>query len=120
MGQRQKSRAKTPAITIPKTTQIAGHQIQVKLDLAGYAIPVRLVKDLQATEECAGRWSNELRRIDIDFDIAQYQEELCEVLIHECAHAVSDFYGLDIDEQRVRILALGLHQMLKPFIKVKL
>lgn len=90
------------------------------LKLGGYDIPVHLVKDLVTTEECAGRWSQLLRRIDIDADIAKDPLEAPEVLMHECIHAVSDFYGLDIDEQRVRILALGLHQMLKPYIKVKL
>lgn len=38
--------------------------------------------------------------------------ELGEVFIHECVHMVSECYDLDLTEQDIRVLGVGLQQML--------
>lgn len=43
------------------------------------------------------------------------QERLNEVLIHECIHAVHFTMDIDMKEQHVRLLGLGLAQLLEPF-----
>ena len=84
------------------------------LNLAGYRVNVEWRKGLEDYAECAGRWDPDKRLIELDADLTPTEAK--ETLIHECVHAVSDLYDLDLEESQVRILGLGLHQMLTPFI----
>ena len=45
--------------------------------------------------------------------------QLDETLIHECIHAVNNTMGHDLTEETVRQLAVGLQQMLAPYLRVK-
>lgn len=82
----------------------------ISLPLFGYAIPVHLVDGLADQGGAEGSWSPERRRIYLDAGLEP--ERRIEVLVHECLHAVADLAGIELDELHVRVLALGLHQML--------
>ena len=84
------------------------------LNLAGYKVTVEWRADLQDYAECSGRWDPNKRTIELDAGLSPTESK--ETLIHECVHAISDLYALDLEEATVRILGLGLHQMLASFI----
>lgn len=84
------------------------------LNLAGYTVEVHWVKGLVGMAEATGRYLD--RRIELDIDLGTV--EATETLLHECIHAVEDIFGLDLAEDTVRPLSLGLHQMLRAYLCV--
>jgi hypothetical protein len=53
----------------------------------------------------------------ITIDPSLQETEISETLIHEALHAVAYRYNLTISHKDIHILATGLQQMLKPFLK---
>jgi hypothetical protein len=98
----------------PRRTRPAGPC--TTLQLGGHAIAVIWVPDLEEREGCEGRWSWKAMRIELDAALTRSQAQ--EVLIHECAHAVSDIHDLKLTERQARALGVGLQQMLNSSLKV--
>ncbi len=86
-----------------------------KLPLSGHIIDVQWVEDLIDDHEASGDWSHENWAIRLDSGLTKPEAQA--ILIHECSHAVSDVYGLKLEENQIRVLAEGLQQMLAKFLK---
>ena len=91
-----------------------------KLQLGGR--PIKMVFRKSLTEEgrpkdevLEGLWINEDSTIFISED--QPPAVIMETIIHECIHAVSDQYNLNLNEKKVTLLGKGLHSILAPFLK---
>lgn len=85
----------------------------MKLHLAGHAWTVERAD----FDDRWGETEPHAQTIRLAKDIPA--SKLGETLIHECTHAVDVEFALNLTEKQVRTLALGLHQMLAPFLKVR-
>ena len=83
---------------IPKHVHLGGHKIAIK-KITGLA-----------AKENNGRADFDNKVIELRPGLTG--TELGEVFIHECVHMVSSCYDLHLDEQTVRVLGVGLQQML--------
>lgn len=83
---------------LPKTAMLGGHKITI-----------RRVKGL-IRDGFNGQANWDAKEIRIDADA--HGAELGELLLHECIHMVSSAYGLELDEHVVRVLGVGLQQVL--------
>ena len=84
--------------------------------LAGHSIGLYWVDGLSREKSREAQWLAGERRIELDIGLSRTSAQEC--LVHEAAHAVSDEYDLGLSEQQVRILGLGLQQMLSQFLRV--
>lgn len=86
-----------------------------KIQIAGHSVSVEWKKGLIEDYDAAGDWSFHDYAVRLDDELGETDAQV--YLIHECTHAVSDVYGLGLEENQVRILAEGLQQMLAKFLK---
>jgi hypothetical protein len=89
----------------------------MKLPLGGFEYTVLWVDDLkdEAGARCFGMQSSADRTIELDMDMEP--DQAVSTLLHECMHAVSCVYGLNLSEIKVRCLEVGLFQMLGSLLK---
>ncbi len=88
------------------------------LCLAGSIVRVFWIPGLELDgEPCEGLWDPETSEIHLDTSLWHTRAKLQEVLIHECAHAISDNRNLRLSESACLTLGLDLQQMLAPFLR---
>lgn len=87
------------------------------LFLAGKPVDLCRVTGLEAETDAEAQYVSKVgrRRIELDSRLSGVDSQ--EDTIHESIHVVTDEYDLDLDESTIRTLALGLHQLLLPFLK---
>lgn len=92
----------------------------LSIPVCGYSIPVYLKADLRCPEgtRVYGLWTedHESTRGFIMLDRGMSPDVMWETLIHEVLHAVSDFYGLNLSEDKVTKGAMGLHQAFASYL----
>lgn len=84
--------------TIPKAVTLGGHKIAIKH-----------VGGLVANQS-NGRANWDSKTMELRPGMTG--TELGEVFLHECIHMVSECYDLGLSERDVRVLGVGLQQML--------
>lgn len=85
-------------------------------EIAGHKWVTRYVKGLMEQRNLFGQCLYPQRVIELDESLQGESHD--ETLMHEHIHAVAFEYGINVPENKVRILGLGLHQAFKPWLKL--
>ena len=84
----------------------------MKIMLGYQEIEIEEVEDLKHEdgEWVEGLWDAAKGKIRINAGMPD--DQWVDTLVHECMHAISDIYGLDLDHSAIHTIAVGLTQML--------